>query len=435
MLKTGASAHKSASGMAEGAYDAPFAAFPSSAAKLPVTFEPFVASALPGVAVAESGTQEDQSSTEDVCMSREELEEMKYYAPLISLPSKPASARGDFTVSETLFCAPGSSINDAQATGAVEEPEILVSTKPMSRFDPETRSASIRASAGQVLDLKGDKLTIEASKASDSVNVLLPIARKFASPAGSAVEFALSKEAEKLGASVVHASQTATDTVKGVDQTMDGRTTASGEGVVHSTVTSETIGRSEMALAGEMQDTLTLRTPARSRKTSLFSHLQLLEASCISLAGNEKAVKRASGCDESGMTEFWKHVERIRASHPDLQRELRYVGNGGLGRAAPPFFKAPRGCDEPKLTFEASNVPFLRSLALANGLHTPAFDSRILGLPSGFYIPNFTAIIFALISAIIRTCGVSYLGHPLVGERAPYRLWDREGIGTGRWRV
>ncbi|KAJ7892172.1 hypothetical protein B0H13DRAFT_1886910 [Mycena leptocephala] len=37
----------------------------------------------------------------------------------------------------------------------------------------------------------------------------------------------------------------------------------------------------------------------------------------------------------------------------------------------------------------------------------------------------------ALISAVKRTLSISYLGHPLGDERAPCRLWDREGIRTG----
>ncbi|KAJ7866300.1 hypothetical protein B0H13DRAFT_1898194 [Mycena leptocephala] len=50
--------------------------------------------------------------------------------------------------------------------------------------------------------------------------------------------------------------------------------------------------------------------------------------------------------------------------------------------------------------------------------------------PSAFLTTAYTSIIFALISAIIRTSWISYLGNPLVGESTPYRLWAREGIGT-----
>jgi hypothetical protein len=42
--------------------------------------------------------------------------------------------------------------------------------------------------------------------------------------------------------------------------------------------------------------------------------------------------------------------------------------------------------------------------------------------------------LFALVSAIIRTCTISYLAKTLVGERTPYQGWAREGIGTKRWR-
>ncbi|KAJ7177664.1 hypothetical protein C8R46DRAFT_1212409 [Mycena filopes] len=38
--------------------------------------------------------------------------------------------------------------------------------------------------------------------------------------------------------------------------------------------------------------------------------------------------------------------------------------------------------------------------------------------------------ISALVSAVIRTSWISHLGSSLAGERAPYRVWEREGIGT-----
>jgi hypothetical protein len=48
---------------------------------------------------------------------------------------------------------------------------------------------------------------------------------------------------------------------------------------------------------------------------------------------------------------------------------------------------------------------------------------------------EFTSGIFTLVSAIIWACTVSYLGHTLGGEKAPYRSWAREGIGTPRLRI
>ncbi|KAJ7430089.1 hypothetical protein B0H11DRAFT_2264321 [Mycena galericulata] len=43
--------------------------------------------------------------------------------------------------------------------------------------------------------------------------------------------------------------------------------------------------------------------------------------------------------------------------------------------------------------------------------------------------------ISAHVSAIRRTGKFSYLGHPLDGNRTPYRGWEREGIGTGDWKL
>ncbi|KAJ7429683.1 hypothetical protein B0H11DRAFT_2265089 [Mycena galericulata] len=72
----------------------------------------------------------------------------------------------------------------------------------------------------------------------------------------------------------------------------------------------------------------------------------------------------------------------------------------------------------------------------ASAPESPAFSSNVDSPPSDLVIlpAEVSSKIFALVSAIIRSTSVSYLGAPsLAGERTPYRGWEREGIGTGRW--
>ncbi|KAJ7442705.1 hypothetical protein B0H11DRAFT_2347645, partial [Mycena galericulata] len=73
----------------------------------------------------------------------------------------------------------------------------------------------------------------------------------------------------------------------------------------------------------------------------------------------------------------------------------------------------------------------------ASAPESPAFTSNVDSPPSNSVIlpAEDSSKIFALVSAIIRSTSVSYLGAPsLVGERTPYRAWEREGIGTGCWK-
>ncbi|KAJ7494987.1 hypothetical protein FB451DRAFT_1387088 [Mycena latifolia] len=48
-------------------------------------------------------------------------------------------------------------------------------------------------------------------------------------------------------------------------------------------------------------------------------------------------------------------------------------------------------------------------------------------------VSHSTSVIFALVSAIIRTLWISYLGHSVGENCAPWIVWEREGIGTPRW--
>jgi hypothetical protein len=87
--------------------------------------------------------------------------------------------------------------------------------------------------------------------------------------------------------------------------------------------------------------------------------------------------------------------------------------------------------DSGVITLEASASLGGISPALTLRLSTP--HSRIHPPPpppSVFCLAKFYSGIFALVSAIIRTTSILYLGRTLVGERMPYRGWAREGIGT-----
>ncbi|KAJ7433456.1 hypothetical protein B0H11DRAFT_2259419 [Mycena galericulata] len=68
---------------------------------------------------------------------------------------------------------------------------------------------------------------------------------------------------------------------------------------------------------------------------------------------------------------------------------------------------------------------------------SPAFSSSFGSpLPRSVILPAaIGSTIFALVSAIIWTWKISYLGaRSLVSKSTPYRGWEREGIGTGRWK-
>jgi hypothetical protein len=92
--------------------------------------------------------------------------------------------------------------------------------------------------------------------------------------------------------------------------------------------------------------------------------------------------------------------------------------------------QSPANLDSSALTFE---VPAISgSIGHASIPQCPAHDSRIHApLHSGFRTV-LSSRIFALVSVIIRTLKITYLGHPVDGGRAPHRPWDREGIGTRR---
>ncbi|KAJ7938312.1 hypothetical protein B0H13DRAFT_2301886 [Mycena leptocephala] len=284
-LKAGTSELKSANGTREGMYNAPSAAFPSSVTKLPARFEPSITSELPGIVVAESGRrEEDQASTEDLCISREELEEMTYVAPLLALPCKPANAR--------CSCLDVSSPLLRSATLA-NAPYVFVAAKFMSEMEGKEAWENIPS-------------------------------RVSAPAAVSAAIFAPSRERGKRGAAVAHTSQAATDTANSVDKTMEGRK-VTGEAVVQYAARSEKTSGLELALANDIRDSLTI-TSTRARSSTRTS----LEIPRPSFASFPDGAEGTATYDDSGGQEFRERIERTHGAHTHGHRKLQYVEHGGL---------------------------------------------------------------------------------------------------------
>ncbi|KAJ6606010.1 hypothetical protein DFH09DRAFT_1269116 [Mycena vulgaris] len=207
---------------------------------------------------------------------------------------------------------------------------------------------------------------------------------------------------------------------------------------------------------------------ATSRTASFAPALGILE-SAVKLDRPDTLAKSVDPCDRGRLTAAPYISAPAHAPHPPspwlpapaLVLDERLVELGGLKEKAGIMQRSVieteevrtlEACDSPSLQPPAPALVFdegkvelggpkytqsagdqlistLRNESAHTDARAPRAHSSFLLLPS---VPLSASEIgiFALVSAILRTCYTSYLGHILDGELAPYLAWEREGIGT-----